>query len=498
MTVIDRLSTAYRKLTRPAKKDVPFDKGGGASNVQVMFSSMNDWQNWILRAISPQSEPSDDPRLSSLVAAGWTWLANTVGEPDPQVKKGFLRKQGGKKRDDDVVERHQLYELLSEPNPYFSAAELWGAFAYDWIIAGNVFWLKFRNAFGQVVEIWPEPSISIRARWQNDKQGEYIPAERSQSVPVVERDDRSNQFINYYEVTRNAQPFRIERADVVHFRDVPDPVNRRYGISKMQLILREIFGDSAVANYAARLLGGNGVIPYVLSIDDKEGIISEPDLLIIKAKMLEQTTGANAGNPLVVTARATVQKTGLTPQEMDLKGARHLSEIAFSRVTGIPYQVLNLGVSTEASTYHNMSEADRRAIDQYLTPLWWKMAQTLTRQLLRDIDQDETHFVEFDTSEVAALQEDVNAVWKRLGQAYQDGWLKRSEVRTAADYENDPSGADDVYYVRPGSDTVTLEEEEKSREASLEAMENPPEPEMLPQGQQPRLLTQGQPLRVAK
>jgi hypothetical protein len=49
----------------------------------------------------------------------------------------------------------------------------------------------------------------------------------------------------------------------------------------------------------------------------------------------------------------------------------------------------------------------------------------------------------------------------------------------ALDYEVDPSGADDVYLVTAGTETVTLEDETIKREASAEATQNPPEPEPM-------------------
>jgi len=68
---------------------------------------------------------------------------------------------------------------------------------------------------------------------------------------------------------------------------------------------------------------------------------------------------------------------------------------------------------------------------------------------LPDFDQDASHFLEFDLSEVGALQENQDSVWARVGKAYQDGVIKRSEARTALDYEADPDGADDVYFIPP-------------------------------------------------
>lgn len=481
-----------------AQKSVRFPETG-ASNVVTVYPNMNSLQDAILRAISPQSEPSDDPHLSSLVAAGVTWLANTLPEPDIQVKKGFLRKRNGKPRDDSVIEAHRLYELLDRPNPHTSGSTLWKAFAYSWIIRGNVYFLKFRNAFGQVVQLWYEPHFNIVARWVNDRQGEYIPAERSTSHPSVRRDDRPNQFINYYELSRDGQKYRIEPQDVIHFRDGIDPFSPRYGISRLHTILREIYGDSAAAYYAGNLLGGNSVIPYVLGIDDKDGVYSQEDLDNVKARLLAQTTGKNAGQPLVLSNRVTFSRTGLTPSEIDLRTSRMMAQDTFAQVTGIPAVVLNFSSGAEHMTYNNMSEADRRAVQSYLIPLWWHRDQEFTHQLLRDIDSDETHFVESDLSEVAVLQEDENAKWTRVGKAYQDGILKRSEARQAIGYEAAENDADEVYYVRTGSETVTLEEEQVSREASIEATQNPPEPSGLPEGPQPRMLTEGQqPLRIAR
>lgn len=483
-----RLSAAVKALRFPQT---------GGSSVQVIYPNMNSLQDAILRAISPQSEPSDDPHLSSLVAAGVTWLANTLPEPDIQVKKGFLRKRNGKPRDDSVIESHPLYRLLDRPNPYTSGSTLWKAFAYSWIIRGNVYFLKLRNNSGNVIQLWYEPHFNVRARWINDKQGEYISGDRSTSHKSIERNDDPRAFINYYELTRDSQRYRVEVADVVHFRDGIDPFNTRYGISRLTTILREIYGDSAAASYAANLLSGNAVIPYVLGIDDKEGSLQPEDLDRIKSRLLEQTTGKNAGQPLVVTSRVSFERTGLTPVEADMRQSRMMAQDIFSAVTGIPSVVLNFSSGMDRSIYNNMSEADRRAVQSYLIPLWWHRDQEFTHQLLRDIDSDESHFVESDLSEVGVLQEDENAKWERVGKAYQDGLLKRGEARQAITYEAAEDGSDDVYYVRTGSETVSPEQEQAQRDASIERTQNPPEP--IPQDDELLQMPTGEkePLRLA-
>lgn len=467
MTLRERLNTAYKAL-----KSIPFGETGGTSSPVIIYPDLNSMSDAILRAVSPQSQPSDDPHLSSLVAAGYTWLGSTLPEPDLQVKKEFLRKRGGKKQDDNVIERHAIYDLIKRPNPYTSFSNLMRAFAYSWIIDGNVYLRKVRNDSGVVIQIWYEPHFNVQARWVNDRNGDYISGDKSQSVRSVARNDGADQFINYYELNRDSKKFRVEPADIIHFRDGIDPFHRRYGLSRLKTILREIYGDSAVASYAARLLAGNGVIPYVVGIDDKDGVLSQEDLDNIKAKLEAQTTGANAGKGLVLSARASFNRTGLTPQELDLRTSRYMAQEVFAAVTGLPPQVLNFGAGLERSIYNNMAEADRRAVDQYLQPLWWLIAQELTIQLLPEFDSDSSHFMEFDLSEVGALQENETEKVARVTQLYEGGIIRRSEARTEMNYEADPDGADDVYFVRAGSSVVSLEEEEEMRMQALE----PPDP----------------------
>lgn len=439
-----------------AEKAIRFPTGTAAGTPLVMFNTLNDMSAAVLRAMSPQSQPSDDPHLSSLVMAGVTWLANTLPEPDLLVKKSFQRKRAGKKRDDDVIEKHPFYELMDAPNPEDTASDLWKGFAYSWIIKGNVYFLKFRNPYGQVVRLYYEPHFTIKARWVNDKNGEYIPASRSLSVPAVSRSDDPRLKINYWEVKRDGEPFRVEPADVIHFKDGIDPLDTRYGLSRLTTILREIYGDSAIASYGADLLGGKGIIPFVLGIDDKEGALGQEDFDNIKKRLVAQISGTHSNEPLVLGARTTFQRTGLTPDELDLRTSRYMAQEVFSAVTGIPSIVLNFGSGMERSIYNNMSEADRRAVTSYLQPIWWHRDQVLTRHLLRDLDQNEQLFVESDLSEVGALQEDENARWERIGKAYKEyETIKRSEARTELNFEVDDK-LDDVYY----SETVPKAEPE--------------------------------------
>lgn len=475
-TFVESLKAAYKALR--------FPQNGGANTPFTIFPTMQDWQHAITNALpGSASEPSADPTKSSLVMAGIRWLGNTLPEPSIEVMR--LGED-----DDEAIDSHPLSKLMLRPNPYTSGSTLWKAFAYSWIISGNVYLIKFRK-FSRVVQLWYEPHWTIKPRWLNDQKGRYIPSSESQSDPSVFRNDLPNAFINYYEVERDGGSFRLEVEDVIHFRDGIDPYNTRLGLSGIQTILREIYGDSAAAEYAGGLLAANGVPPFVLSIDDKLGQLSQEDIVGIKARLVAQLKSTGAREPLV-TQFARVEKMGMTASEIDLRTSRYLSEERFAAVTGIPLEVLNLGAGNEHSTYNNVSEAEKTATRRYLVPLWWHRDEELTVQLLPEFDQDESHYVESDTSEVAALQEDENAKWERIGTAYQNQIIMRSEARTMLDLEAEDG--DEVYLVKAGTETVTLEQEQEMREN--------PDPQS-PEGQQLALvpppeqkLLKGAPLKV--
>lgn len=471
-TFVERLSAAIKALRFPLN--------GSANTPYTIFPTMQDWQHAITNALpGSATAPTSDPAQSSLVMSAVRWVSTTLPEAPVEVMEPG-------EEGPEIIENHKLPELIRKPNPYTDEPTLWKAFAYSWVISGNAYWIKFRNQFNQVVELWNEPYTSIRPRWVNDKKGTYIPAEKSTSNPGIGRNDSPNLFINYYEVDRDGGQYRIEPEDVVHFKDGEDPNNRRLGLSFIGTILREIFGDSAAADYAGGLLAANGIPPFVLSIDDKIGQLTQEDINGIKDRLVQQIR-SNGGREPLVTQFARVEKMGMTADEIDLTASRFMGEARFAAVIGIPVECLNLGLGNEHSTYNNVTEAEKAGTRRYLVPLWWAIDQAITRQLLPEFDQDESHYVEHDTTEVAALQPDENAESLRVVGEYQGGVITRAEARTQRGRDVDPQGRDDVYFVKPGTETVTLEQEQELRD-------NPPEAQ--PSGQfpapvQPKMLAKG-------
>ena len=88
-----------------------------------------------------------------------------------------------------------------------------------------------------------------------------------------------------------------------------------------------------------------------------------------------------------------------------------------------------------------MEQAQEHLFEQTVVPLWRAEAATLTKQLLRpDFDADPKVRLKFDTSDVRALQEDVNEVYARISVAVEKGWMTKDEARAEVGLDPLPDG----------------------------------------------------------
>jgi HK97 family phage portal protein len=415
------------------------------NGVYRIFTDMNAMQTAIANALDENA-----PEQSSLVFSGIRWLGNRLPEAEIEVREP--NPSSDLEDETKAIPDHPMVYQWNWANRRQTGSVLMKAFAYSWILSGNVFFIKFRNQVGLPVELWYEPHWSITPRWLNDSQGQYLPISETRSAWLTpgKRGDLETDFINYYEISRGNKKFRLEVEDILHFQDGIDPNYPRKGISGLTTLLREITGDARIADYYTNLLGSNGLPPYAVSID-KEMQVDLEEVIKIKDGLRR----LRPGEPAVVSG-ATFQPLGFSPKDMDNRVARYLSEERFAAVTGIPAQCLNLGVGGERSIYNNVSEANRQGTQDVLVPLWGHIADTLTRQLLNDFDQAETRYVDFDLKNVKALQESEDDKAKRIRDDWLAGIITRDEARVARGYtqEKKREKLDHVFYVPSGSEVV--------------------------------------------
>jgi HK97 family phage portal protein len=381
-----------------------------------VFSSWDQWDQAVdirygtstgnQTAISYANKVGDLAQSSLLVSA-IRWLGNVFPKAPLYVKETT-----GVKGESKNVPNHPLELLWKRPNKFYSGSTLKKGIAFSWVLRSEAFILKFfNNADTEPLELWWEPHWTIRPVWPID----------------------GSEFIAYYEVNRDGQWLKIPVENVIHLRDGLNPYNQRAGFSGVPSILRELYGDNEAANYYATLMGGSAVPPFLVSLD-RDMKINQGEIDAFTKDLIRKTSGKRKGQPIVAKG-ARAYKLGFNPRELDLRETRYMSEDRFCAVMGIPAQVLELGSGQLRSTYHNMSEAEARAWDEYVLPMLTHIEEELNVQLLSDWEGDnQSLYCQHDTSKIQALQEDETAKSARIGQQYTDGIIMRSEARAALNY----------------------------------------------------------------
>lgn len=376
---------------------------------------------------------------SSLVMSAVNWLGRVLPEAPLQVMQSDAQ---GK---ESPIPNHPAIKLLNRPNPFYSGATLWKAFALGWITSGNSYFVKAKNRFGQVTELWHIPNWMIAPRWPED----------------------GSEFISYYEYQPDGALTRINVEDVIHFRDGADPNNMgRTGLSPVASVLREICGDNEVAAYQFLLMKQGGVPPVALALKDGQVSVAF-NTQEVKDNYLRSTSGDQRGKVFVSNRAVEITKLGFNPSELDLKVLRHLPESRFASVIGISKETLGFGAADENSTYNNVQQADERSICSYVKPLWEFLGDELTHQLGPDFGLKDNQRFAFDLRQIAALQEDQNALHERANKDLQGGGITVNEYREMIGLEGVPDG--NVYLRLNTIQAVTPKMVEKTTQDALTA-----------------------------
>ena len=353
---------------------------------------------------------------SSIVAGAINWIARVFPEAPPILAKPGTDPETGKRKD-AILYDHEFLSLLEAPNAFDTLDEMWQASILSLLCDGNAYWRKERNAAGTVLGLWYTPHWLMEPKW----------------------DEHGKAYLTHYEYRPGIEKFAMRPEDVVHLRYGKDPQNIRKGLSPLKAVLREVATENAAGNFAAWAVkrGQKGLLiapkgPDV-SWTPEEGAA-------YKQSIIEKTSGDNAGAPLVMLSDTTVSEYGFSPTDVDLRSIRETDEARILGVIGLHPQVFATLMGLTNSTENNVTQAKRSAYQSCIQPLKTSMGRQLKRQLLPDFEEDITIRVDWDYSQVAALQDDKGDLYNALTTAAGGPILTADEAR--AEVDRAPLGGD--------------------------------------------------------
>lgn len=334
----------------------------------------------------------------------------------------------------DIAADHDCALLVQRPNPFNVWADYCGALSLSWWIDGNVYFHKVRNKFtDEIGELWYLPHWMVKPRWPGDRQ--------NPEVPTLGPNKAENNYLSHYQYdVPGKQPQLIPQRDILHLKRFVNPENPRKGLGAFEALITEIYGDGAAARFSATILKNMGiVVPLFMPRDDSYSPTPE-EAKQFKEKWKQETTGANAGNAMVMSIPLKPEKYTFSPDEMDLGTLRKIPESRIAAVTRYPAAYLQFLVGLENGTsYASYEQAREQAYEQVVIPIQQTIAINLTWQLLSEFDAPKGAQFFFDTSEVRVLQEDEDAKVKRETQVFAAGGSSLDQYLTALG--KDPVGS---------------------------------------------------------
>lgn len=343
-------------------------------------------------------------------------MALSLAHIEPPLRVARYNPDGSK----DWMMGGSVQAFLDDPNPVHDSLELrfWTQWARH--LDGNAYLRKIRagnDLTGNVIELWPISPSLIK--------------------PVTEKG--SGNFIDYYRYDYAPGKWdAIPVENMLHFRIGIDDRDHRFGLSPLKRLAREIMSDDEATKFADALLRNFGVPGLVVTVPSTS-TINEDQANDLKQKIGSAFGSENRGNVGVLTGGADIKQFGFNPEQLNLKGLHDIPETRIAAVMGVPTAIAGLSVGLEqTANYASMRQVRENFTEVKLIPTWRMDAAKLNKQLKPDFTNDATISIEYDLTDVRALQEDEDAKYSRLDKGIQGFWIRPSEARAETGFADDP------------------------------------------------------------
>jgi phage portal protein BeeE len=366
---------------------------------------------------------------NSVVGPAINWIWRNSQYLQFIVEKPVITEKGRKW---EMVPDHALPAAI-ESGIYYDDSVLWYGTLLSFYTRGNAYWLIIRSGSGQIAGFVYVPHWQIR--------------------PMADKYNPGNTLlVTYYEFRPvGGGPIEIPIEDVVHFRYGLDPENQAYGLSPLFAAMRDIVGENVASTVSNALIrnGGMAGICFAPKAGDAsfgdasgEGPTPEQEQKWL-TKWRRYSTGDFAGTPMMMPFPMEVIEVG---QPLDKLATDVLRRVGASRImAAFGFDMMVLGLESASKTYSNYEEANEAAYEQGLLPTMKLLAKQLTFVLRKNYAGSETYRCGWDTSEVRALQPDIDDLHSRAREDYYKGIITRAEAKRMI---GEAYGAEDNVYIQ--------------------------------------------------
>lgn len=304
------------------------------------------------------------------------WRAQKIAEPPLMVVK-----EDQKDGSEEWISNHELVSVLEQPSDDYDMGELLERTSIYLDNTSECIWVMDRNRLGVIARLTPF------------KKGEFTV--RSSSKRLYQT----------FRVNTSSGPQEFDASAVCYFRDSHEGWNNDAGKSRLDVAMAWLrLGETA--RQTIRDLLGNAMWPSAVVIPDKEWNPDTKVLAQYKQDLENYARPGQRGKPFVQLGGGTFQSLAATIRDLVPTDVLNRVESVVAAISGVPAIVLQFQIGLENSPWSQMEQARKMAYEDTIIPSWRKIERVTTRQMLRSVDEDATHFIRFDRTQVQSLQED--------------------------------------------------------------------------------------------
>jgi HK97 family phage portal protein len=306
---------------------------------------------------------------------------------------------------------HDLQRLLDEPNPDQDQYELLELLGIHYETAGEFFVHKVRSGSDKVVRL------------------DVLRPDRI--APIAD----SSGVVKEYEYSVDGAGKRtIPARDVLH-NCRPDPLNDYRGLSPIAVAARAVDMDNQSLDFLRTYFLNGGMPKGILKL---KGTVSPEERDRVRQKWTQQYGGASGWHTAaVLDGDVDYSELGSKPSDMDLSAVFDVSETRICQVFQVPPILVAARIGLNRSTYANARDARLSFWDETMAPVFRRAAASFTRGIAREFEpparqgRSQSRLIcRWDTSDVPALQENIDTLWTRALAGWNAGLVTMNEART--------------------------------------------------------------------
>lgn len=291
-----------------------------------------------------------------------------------------------------VLPRHPMRMLMKRPNPRMGESRFVAYVAMVASVAGFCLVEKERSAAGRVVGLYP-----LRSDWA-------FPIPRRNAPPDWE-----------YRIP-GLRPEVILAEDVLHFTYADRPDGSPFGLGALEVALRETSILNEMVDFLMAFFQF-GAMPQV-GLVPNDGLMQssfkQEDVALIKETWRRRYGGLrNSVDPAILVGIKDIKRLSFDFNELAYTDLRDLSDLAICQAFGVPPGLVGARIGLERNTFSNAAEMRKSFYEDTISPLWTRLDDVFTIDLLPEFESNPNVDMAFDTSKIAALQENRNdkAAW---------------------------------------------------------------------------------------